>query len=116
MRGISQGLPEHGLVYLLYALSYHPDFDDGLDDEDLDQPDDGELASAERVYKYFASFVKFFLEGLLSSQGGGDSGSNNFSLIMKITHTIKQCADTRDPANVRLYKLAELAQLECRHL
>ncbi len=60
------------------------------------------------VYDYFLQFLRFFLDSLMPKR---TSEGQNYGLLYKITHFIKQCSDVRNPNNTKIYKLAELAQV-----
>jgi hypothetical protein len=86
-------LPEFALADLVYFLSYHEDFDDGDD-----------------CMQYFQKFIKMYVEALLCNASANNS-QNNVSLILDITLAIRNSQDARDSQNIKIYMLAEMAQL-----
>ena len=73
-------VPELALADLVYFLAAHEDFDDSDPSEEHDD-----------VYDYFKTILEMFMNCLLPKA----SQTNNYSLVMEITHYIKNSEDVR---------------------
>jgi len=95
--------PEYALTDLLYVQSYDAWFTDKLPLK----PSREEITALHQQYDAQLGFIEFFLEALLADTP--EQGGRHFALLFSLLTRLRAFEDVRDPSNVKLYKLGELA-------
>eukprot|EP00808_Paulinella_micropora_P030389 g27662.t1 len=102
-QGLGEKVPEYLLADLIYMLSYHPDFSDGMPDSSDTQANFSEQdkEDATEVYEYFTNILSFLIRALCEKQ------ENNYNLMMQLTTAIKEHEDLAELSRLELKKLGQ---------